>query len=279
MHLSVLLSSLPLPFAAAVHQAAALGFTHVDVVALTDRPDSDREALADSGLLVSCAAVGRGLPEGHTLDAVAADVRRTALEAMKRQVTDAARLGATHCYVVSGMDGSRDGLTRFAESCRLLAAFAAERRVQFCVEHIPGRALATAAGTLRWLEETGDDRLTLLLDVGHCLISGENAADIVARAGKRLGYIHFDDNDGVGDLHWPLLTGRLTEDALRDVLAALRTCDYGAALTLELNAANPDPVAALRAGKALLERFMSAAPSPSKEPDDEHAERERSALR
>src|SRR5262249_17287722 len=51
---SVLLSSLPLDFAAAVRQAAALGFTHVDVVALADRPADHLEVLADAGVLVAC---------------------------------------------------------------------------------------------------------------------------------------------------------------------------------------------------------------------------------
>src|SRR5262249_57560881 len=87
-------------FPPAVWQAAALGFTHVDVVALGERPPGDLEALAQTGLLVSCAAVGRGLPEGTALDAAAVDVRRAALGEMKRQVADASRLGATCRYVV-----------------------------------------------------------------------------------------------------------------------------------------------------------------------------------
>ena len=55
MFVSAMLTSLPLDFSAALRQAAALGFTHVDIVALTDRPLEHLEALADSGLLVSCA--------------------------------------------------------------------------------------------------------------------------------------------------------------------------------------------------------------------------------
>ena len=64
------------------------------VVALGDRPPAHLEALADSGLLVGCAAVGRGLPEGHAPDAEDVGLRRAALEEMKRQVADAGRLGA-----------------------------------------------------------------------------------------------------------------------------------------------------------------------------------------
>lgn len=253
MFISTLLTSLPAPFEHALGQVADLGFTHVDIVGLAERPTSHCEALADSGLLVSCAAVGRGLPDNHTLDAVSADARRAAVAEIKRQIVDAAQLGATHCYVVSGMDSTGAGLARFGEACCLLADFAGQRQMRFCVEHIPGRALATAATTLEWLEKLAHANLSLLFDVGHCLITAEDAADVVRRAGPRLGYVHFDDNDGTGDLHWPLLTGRLTRKALEGVLAALRQIDYQGALCLELNSANAHPEVALREGKRLLE--------------------------
>src|SRR5260370_39545241 len=110
MNVSALLTSLPVPFEDAVRQVAGLGFTHVAVVALGGRPPVHLEALAESGLLVACASVGRHLPDGCTLDAAAIEARRVALEEMKRQVADAARLGATHCYVVPGQDFSAAGL-------------------------------------------------------------------------------------------------------------------------------------------------------------------------
>ncbi len=254
---SVLLSSLPLDFAPALRQAAALGFTHVDVVALAERPAEHREALADAGLLVACAPLARGLPEGHTLDAPDVDVRRAALETVKRQIADVAQLGATHAYVIPGAEANADDLARFADACRMLADYAGRRMVRLCVEHVPGRALSDAATTLAWLEQVGHPNLALLLDVGHCLLSGEDPAAVIRQAGDRLGYVHFDDNDGAGDLHWPLLTGRLTEDVLRATLVALRDVKYRGALALELNAGGPDPVGALRQGKALLERLAA----------------------
>lgn len=255
---SAMLTSLPLGFEDAVAQAAALGFRHVDVVALTERPAAHLDALAEADVLVSCAAVGRGLPDGQALDASAVADRRAALHAMQLQIADAARLGATHAYLVPGLDGSPEGLARFAESCSLLADFAAGRMVRLCVEHVPGRALPSAAETLDWLERLDHPNLSLLLDVGHCLISGEDAATVVARAGNRLGYFHLDDNDGAGDLHWPLLTGRLTAEQLRDVLAALPAAGYRGALALELNSQNAAPTEALRQGKQLLEALTAA---------------------
>jgi sugar phosphate isomerase/epimerase len=250
--LAAFLTSLPLDFSEAVPQAAALGFTHVDVVALAERPAAHLDALADAGVLVSCAALGRGLPDGYTLDAADVGVRRATLDALRRQVADAARLGATRAYLVPGSRDDAGSLAYFAEGCGLLADYASGRMVRLCVEHVPGRALATAARTLAWLADIGHANLGLLLDVGHCLITGEDAADVVRRAGPRLAYLHLDDNDGAGDLHWPLLTGRLTHQHLDDLAAALWEMGYDGETALELNPENADPAGALRQGRATL---------------------------
>jgi sugar phosphate isomerase/epimerase len=253
----MLLTSLPLDFEPALRQAVVLGFGHVDVVSVADRPQAHLAALADSGLLVACAAVGKGLPEGLTLDAVAVDSRRGAGDEVKRQLTDAARLGATHAYLVPGKDATAPGLGRFTDACVLLAEYAAGRMVRLCVEHVPGRSLPTAAAALDWLARTGHPNLALLLDVGHCLISGEDPAHAILQAGPRLGYVHVDDNDGVNDLHWPLLAGRLTEERLTAVVAALGTTGYAGALSLELNPQHPEPVENLRRGKTLLASLIA----------------------
>jgi sugar phosphate isomerase/epimerase len=249
-------TSLPCDFAAALGQIAELGFAHVDLAAEVDRPAVQLEELADSGLLVSCAALGRHLPEGLSLDAADVGVRRAALALLQRQIADAAQLGATTAYLVPGHDSSATALTCFAEGCALLADYAAARGVRLCIEHVPGRAVPTAAATLDWLQQIGHPHLGLLLDVGHCLISNEDAAALVCRAGDFLGYVHLDDNDGIGDLHWPLFTGRLTQLQLSDVIKSLRAIRYRGALSLELNPATSDPIAALRDGKRIVEHLI-----------------------
>jgi D-psicose/D-tagatose/L-ribulose 3-epimerase len=259
MHLSALLTSLPLAFEDAVAEMAKLGFTHVDVVALAERPAPQLEALAKSGLIVSCASIGRDLPAGQTLDAADVASRRAAVETMHRHIADAARLGATHGYVVSGLDSSRDGLFRFGEACTLLADYAQQRQVRLCLEPIPGRALPSAAAMLDFLGGIDHENLALLLDVGHCLISKEEPAEVVRRAGKQLGYVHVDDNNGQGDVHWPLLSGVLREEQLRNCLAALDEAGYQHALSLELNPQNQNPKHGLSEGKALLEKLLLTA--------------------
>jgi sugar phosphate isomerase/epimerase len=255
--LAAFATSLPGDLGAALATIAGLGFRHVDVVAEVERPAGHLEALADTELLVCCAALGRGLPPGHSLDAADVDVRRQTLRALEGQVADAARLGATAAYLVPGADAGETALACFAEGCALLADYAAGRMVRLCVEHVPGRALPSAARTLDWLEQIGHANLGLLLDVGHCLLSGEDAAAVVQRAAGRLAHVHLDDNDGAADLHWPLLTGRLTHGQLAEVLAALRGIGYRGGLSLELHGA-ADPAAALRDGKALVERLLLA---------------------
>jgi len=252
--LAVLLDGPPADFAAEARLAADLGFTHVDVMALEERPAADLEALADAGLLVRCAAVGRGLPEGCTLDAADAGLRREALERTRRQVADAARLGATHAYVVAGTAG----LACFADACGLLADYAAGRMVRLCVEPIPGRALPSAAAALQWLRQMAHPNLALLLDVGHCLISGEDPGAAAREAGPLLGYVHLDDNDGVSDLHWPLLTGRLTPTHLMDLAAALRGVAFSGGLSLELKAPASERASVLRQSKQTAEKFLPA---------------------
>src|SRR5690349_11221083 len=133
--ISAMLTSLPLDFEAAVRQCAALGFSHVDIVALIDRPPAHVEALAEAGVMVSCCPIGRDLPDAQTLDAEPLSDRQAAVDAMKRQIADAALLGATHGYVIPGRDASTQGRTRFAEACSLLADYAGQRMVRLCVEH------------------------------------------------------------------------------------------------------------------------------------------------
>jgi sugar phosphate isomerase/epimerase len=256
MNLAAFLTSIPDDFADAVRTCASLGFTRVDVVALIERPESHLEALADTGALVQCAAVGRDLPGRLTLDEWDVEMRRAALEHVQKQLADAARLGATVAYLtppyLEGNSPPRIRLQLFGESCTLLADYAAQRGVRLCVEPVPNRLVTRGDRMLAWLGELGHPSLGLLLDVGHCLISNESAADLARAAGDRLGYVHLDDNDGAGDLHWPLLTGRLTRQHLLDLKTALDQVGYRGGLALELNPQNPEPVEALRQGRAIV---------------------------
>src|SRR5207249_11932977 len=122
----------------------------------------------------------------------------------------------------------------------------------------PGTALPSAAGTLAFLQQIGNENPGLLLDVGHCLLSREDPAAVIIKSKERLFYVHLDDNDGVGDLHWPLLKGRLTEGLLQATLAALVARDYRGGLSLELRAENAEAAENLRQGRLLVEKLWQS---------------------
>jgi sugar phosphate isomerase/epimerase len=181
------LSSVPLPFAAALARAAALGFTRVEVAALAERPAEHLEALADTGLLVACAALGQGLPPGHALDAADVAVRRATLKQLQLQVADAARLGATCAWLSAGADATEAGRARFTEGCVLLAEQAARRMVRLAV------GLGSA---LPDVERVGHPNLGLMLTLG----AADDAA-LARRAGPRLFHLRRPAKvEGIGEL-------------------------------------------------------------------------------
>jgi sugar phosphate isomerase/epimerase len=166
--LAARLPAAPEALAAALARAAALGFSHVEVAALAERPLGHLEALADAGVVVAAAALG------------GADLR-----ALRPQVADAARLGATCAYLPAGACP--------AEDCARLADYAAGRMVRLCVRPGPGGARA-------WLEDAGPDALHLLLDVEACRAAGEDPAALARQAGRRLGHVHVGAAADLGGL-------------------------------------------------------------------------------
>ena len=186
MHLSVLLTSLPMPFAAALTQAQELGFRYVDIVADADRPVDQLDALADSGLLVwSARRVGKNLPPDWVLDAPGAGaMRRDTLDAMKRQVDDAALLGAQRCPDV--VSGPRRQPRRPGPLPRRGVPARPRRRPDAADLRRAGPGPRPGDGRrgVAWLERVGHDNLLLLLDAGHCLISDEDPAQAALRPGR-----------------------------------------------------------------------------------------------
>jgi sugar phosphate isomerase/epimerase len=258
LDLSVLVTSLPFPAEISLAELARQGFRHVDLVGKAQRPDVEREALADSGLVVDCVALGRDLPDGCSLDAREVAPRRMAVEEVQRQLAEAAQVGARVAYVVPTKDAAL--LPAFADACQVLAAYAQNRMIRLCVEHFPGSALPTAAQALAWLNTDGLQNVGLVLDLGHCLMSREDPLEVASKAGNRLGYVQLDDNDSVNDVHWPLLTGVLTEAMLKAFLHRLRQTDYRAGIALELNGKLGDPLRNLLDSKKIVEAIWRESP-------------------
>lgn len=134
MNLSVRLATLSPPFAEALHLVAALGFTHADIPALSERPDEHLEALAQSGLIVA-----------------AAELSATGLDGLKSQVVDAARIGATIACLATTLENNQ---------LLELADYAGRRMVQLCTPPA-ARACANVGWILDWgsFQLRGDDAL------------------------------------------------------------------------------------------------------------------------
>lgn len=82
-----------------------------------------------------------------------------------------------------------------------------------------------------YLDTLGDENFTACLDLGHCGLVGENAADMLRSMGSgRVKALHVHDNDGKHDSHTLPFTMKMDWKA---IAAALRDIDYGGVLTFE----------------------------------------------
>lgn len=259
MKLSALTSSLPMTLPAAIEMIADLGFHWIDVPPTADAVA--RRTLRERELQVACVALERDLPGNVDLATEDAAVRSRSLAYFRQAIAWAAELNAPVGYFTPPVKTDQPTIDRWTESLVALADCAEAHGIRLCVEHFPRRALPTVAATLQFLDGLKHPALALLIDVGHCLISSEDAAEAVIQAGDRLGYLHFDDNDGIDDLHWALLDGRLTESQISAVIDAQRQAGYSGALCLELNSKLDRPLENLRRSRDVLHRCDAVGPA------------------
>lgn len=220
------------PIEQALRSIKITAFHYIDVAPDTLDGPGARQIQKDLGLKVSCVELDHKLPSGSSWDGKDDGAFRKSVEYLKQALQKGQSLEASTAYV--GSCGNQKYLKRFGVALSELAAEAAKRGMKLCLEHVPGRALSTAKETLAFLEELGHPNLYLLLDVGHTLLSKEKPVEIIEAAGKRLGYVQLNDNDGKKDRHWALLDGLLTRDELARTLRALVKIGYEGTLGLEI---------------------------------------------
>lgn len=228
-----------------LRQVREIGFEFIDIQPMHQRTMESRLLAQELGLRVSCVGASFGMPAGAALDHAETGKRELAIDHVRSAIAHAAGIGAEIVYVIPGSDSQPAALERYQDSVLRLAADAADLGIKLAVEHFPGMALPTAAETLAFIHGADHDNLFLLYDSGHIQMSGEDPATVIANAGEKLGYVHFDDNDGLSDLHWSLLDGVMTDESLVATLRALDAVGYEGALSLELSPALANP------GKAL----------------------------
>lgn len=245
-----------------LRQVRDIGFDFFDIQPTNQRTMESRLLAQELGLRVSCVGASFGMPAGAALDHDDSSRRELAIEHVRSAIAHAADIGAEIAYVIPGSDAQPAALERYRDSVIRLAAAAADRGIKLAIEHFPGTALPTAAETLEFIRRADHDNLFLLYDSGHVQMSGEDPAAVIANAGERLGYVHFDDNDGLSDLHWSLLDGVMTDESLLETLRALDAVGYQGALSLELSPALPKPARALAESHDVLMRAIHRALMP-----------------
>ncbi len=242
-----------------LRSASELEFDYIDIQPAHLQTLESQLLAQELGLRVSCLGASFGMPADAALDSAEPAARQSAIAHCLQALAHAQAVAAEVAYVVPGQDSSAAGLARYGESLLGLAQRADQLGIKLAVEHFPGKALPTAHETLAFLEALAHPNLYLLYDSGHILLAGEDPTDVISQAGERLGYVHFDDNDGLGDLHWGLLDGVLSEEALYHSLQALRAIDYAGALSLELSPSLPNPASALQESRDILLRALHRA--------------------
>jgi sugar phosphate isomerase/epimerase len=240
-----------------VRQLAGLGLASIDVRPFAFEQSETAAALADTGVNVCCLAASFGLIDAASLDHGDPASRAGAIAYTERAIEHAADLGAEAVYLVPGTDDSPGALGRYAAVMAPLAQSAQDRGMTLSLEHFPGLALPTVAATRAFVESVDHPNLHVLVDIGHAQMEGITPATAIEIAGDRLGYVHLDDNDGVGDLHQALLDGMLTEAALKDTFMAISSVGYSGAVSLELSPALDAPETGLRRSLDIVRRLSA----------------------
>ena len=254
MKLACCIWALTLPELDLLRRVHDLGFTWIDIQPGHLQTLESQLLAQELGLRVSCLGASFGMPANASLDHFDDTVRQVALDHVKDAIISAERAAADSVYVVPCKDARPDAIERYAESVTWLADVAAERNIKFAIEHFPGTALPTAGETLEFIQALNHSNLFLLYDSGHIQMSCEDPGTVIRNAGDRLGYVHFDDNDGVSDLHWSLLDGVMTEESLVSTFTALEAIGYQGAVSLELNSKLPNVARSLKFSRDILLR-------------------------
>ena len=251
MLVSACLWGLREPPAEAAVQLDRLGVDGVDV-----EPGfilSRGQVSAAAPITVNCLAADHLMPAAGGLGNRAPDASRIAVEHIGAGIREAAELGAEAVYVGPSAD-SDASLRNFEKSVVKLAGEAAAVGLRFCIEHVPGSMVGSASEAVDFSNRIGHPNLHALIDIGHCLLVGENPAEAIRAAEHRLGYVHLDDNDGKNDQHLALTNGLFDADDVREILTALRESPYEGPVSIEVRNDLEDPLAAVEMTLDVLRR-------------------------
>lgn len=192
--------------------------------------------------------------------------RARRLDFLKRCVDMAAALGAPVVSIWSGScHGELDEGAQWDHLCQGVDALVAHARgaeVTIGFEPEPGMFLETLAqyDTLReklgWARGDEARPFGLTLDVGHCLVNGEDVAASIATYASELVNVHLDDIKGRVHEHRMFGTGDLD---LTATLRALAASGFAGVASVELSRDSHRGAAAAAEAMAHLRRALGSA--------------------
>jgi xylose isomerase len=202
-----------------------------------------------------------------SLAAPDAPTRRAAVEEVKKVLDWAAELGCPYIDVWPGQDGYdyafqadyleawkwlRDGLVECAghnDKVRILVEYKLKEPRTHCFVNSAAKVLLLLAGI---------DKIGVLLDVGHAMAAGENAAEAAAllAAHGKLDYLHLNDNYHSWDDDMMVGSVHLVE--YLELVYWLKRVDYKGWLTLDIFPYREDGVRAAGECREWMEAFFKA---------------------
>ncbi len=219
----------------AVEKTAAAGYDLLEVPA-TDVSSVDVDGLiAELGRHQLGASVSLGLTFDTDVSSDDAAVRDRGVARLGEALDLASAVGAHYLvgclYSALGKypgPATDSGRRNSAAAVRDLAAEAATRGIQLGLEVVnryETNLFNETTGALRFLDEVGEDNVSLHLDTYHMNIEEPDLAAPVLLAGDRLGYVHIGESHrgylGSGTVDWP------------PFFRALRQVGYAGPITFE----------------------------------------------
>jgi len=246
------------PVLEAIRQAAAIpGMQAVDV-SRGYMPEDIRpvkQILEEVNLAVS--GVGTALSKGArmqrgTFSAEDPETRRIAIEIVKECMDIAAELSCDKVLLWFGQDGydyhfELDYATRWGRLIEGVRECARYRKdIKICIEYKARepkihQIMNSAATTLLFIDDVGEENVGILFDVGHALIAGEMLAEtatLIARRGK-LWHVHLNDNYFYADSD--LIPGVVHTMGTLELLFWLKKLEYKGFICYDTVALTHDP--------------------------------------
>ena len=223
------------------------GFDTVDLWPNSFDEIGSADEITSRGLKPGCfglLAGGIPLPVGLSLDDITGANAQPMLDFMCANIDHAAALGAKRAYMVTPSEYPDDD-SYFLDSIRALGDHAASAGVKLSIEPHPGRSIPSDAACLAFVKKSEHENVHVLVDFGHCLITGESPSESIRNAGDRLGYVHIDDNHGKLDDHVALFDGVLKAPVINDFLETLVSLPYNGGLGIEFKLTTPSPMSAM----------------------------------